>query len=288
MGSLYVVATPIGNLSDMSARAIEVLKSCRLIAAEDTRHTKRLLHHYSIDTPLISYHKFNERERTKQIIDRIRNEGIDVALVSDAGTPCISDPGAELVRAAREQGIAVYGVPGPSAVATAISVSGLPAREFTFLGFLPRETGAIRDVFRSIKERRLETVVFFESPSRIRKLAAWIREELPQARVCFCCELTKRHEFAFYGPIAEVADRLEEDPDAEYGEYTVVVHVEHPSAAPQEAIAVEAMLVDAMVRRGCSLKEAVGVVAAEKGVRRNEVYRASLRLRSLMAKAEEE
>lgn len=293
MGTLYVVATPIGNLSDLSPRALEVLRSCDLILAEDTRHSKRLLQHYDIHVPLVSYHKFNERSRAEEVLQRLVSEAIAVALISDAGTPCISDPGTEIVRRARELGIPVYGVSGPSAVATAISVSGLPAREFTFLGFLPRKVGELKEVLRSIRERRISTFVVYESPRRIHQLARALLEEFPQAQACFCCELTKVHERAYWGPIAEVVRQLEADPNAGYGEYTVVVHVEHdPPAAPAPPAAgelsLEARLVQVMVERGCSLKEAVAAVAREQGVPRREVYQASLRLRALVAGQEEE
>lgn len=285
-GSLYVVATPIGNLSDVSPRALEVLRSVKLILAEDTRHSKRLLQHYGITAPTLSFHKFNERSRAGEVIRRILDEGIDVAIISDAGTPCISDPGAEIVRLAREQGVSVFGVSGPSAIATAVSVSGLPAREFTFLGFLPRGAGELREALHSMKERRLSTFVVYESPRRIQALAGALREEFPEALACFCCELTKVHERSYYGPVSEVVERLESDPMADRGEYTVVVHVE---PAPVEARAAvdglspEALLVDAMVRRGLSPKEAVAAVAAQGRVPRKELYQAGLRLKTLLS-----
>ena len=284
-GSLYVVATPIGNLSDISPHALEVLRSVQLVLAEDTRYSKRLLQRYGIDVPLLSFHKFNERNRAEQVLQRILDEGIDAAIISDAGTPCISDPGAEIVRRARENGVPVFGVSGPSAIVTAVSVSGLPAREFTFLGFLPRDRGEQKETFQSIKERRLSTFVIYESPRRIRALAAALLEEFPEAQVCFCCELTKKHERSYYGPISEVAERLESDPMAERGEYTVVAHVEHaPPEAPatEQGLSKEALLVQTMVQRGCSLKEAVASVAAEAGVPRKEIYRAGLHLKSLL------
>lgn len=294
-GTLYVVATPIGNLSDVSARALEVLRSVHLILAEDTRHSKRLLQHYGIDVPMLSFHKFNERNRAEQVLQRILAERINVAVISDAGTPCISDPGAEIVRRARESGVPVIGVSGPSAIVTAVSVSGLPAAEFTFLGFLPRDRGEQREAFRSIKQRRLSTFVVYESPLRIRALARALQEEFPQAQVCFCCELTKAHERSYYGTISEVEAVLQSDPMAERGEYTVVVHVEPGEVADQgtgqatgQAANLEALLADAMVKNGWSLKQAVAGVAAEAGIPRNEVYRAGLRLKSLVEGREDD
>lgn len=285
-GCLYVVATPIGNLSDISPRALDVLRSVGLVLAEDTRHTGRLLQHFSIDVPTLSFHKFNERSRTEQVVERMKSEGIAVAIVSDAGTPCISDPGVEIVRVARESGIPVYGVSGPSAIATAVSVSGLPSREFVFLGFLPRTTGELRAALRKMRERDTSTFVVYESPKRIKDLAQAMLEELPVARVCFCCEITKVHERSYYGAIADVAAALDADPNAERGEYTVVAHlpVEEadvlPGSSEDQKIPLEALLVKAMVERGCTLKEAASIVV-ESGASRNEVYQASLRLKEL-------
>lgn len=305
-GSLYVVATPIGNLSDISPRALEVLRSVRLILAEDTRHTKGLLQHFGIGAPMLSFHKFNEKGRAGEVIERILAEDISVAIVSDAGTPCISDPGVEIVRAAREAGIPVYGISGPSAITTAVSVSGLPSREFTFLGFLPRAARDLRTALRRVREQGISTFVVYESPKRIKALAKAILEEMPGAKVCFCCELTKIHERSYYGPISEVVDALESDPNAERGEYTVVVYLERQDALPdpqagraedaQDAapgrdarsagspvqIPLEALLVKAMVEKSCTLKEAIQLVTSETGTPRNEVYQASLRLKDLL------
>jgi 16S rRNA (cytidine1402-2'-O)-methyltransferase len=285
-GSLYVVATPIGNLADMSPRALDVLKSVQLLLAEDTRHSKGLTQHFEIEVPMLSFHKFNEKSRAEQVIERIRSEGISVAVVTDAGTPCISDPGVEIVRQAREAGIPVYGVSGPSAIATAVSVSGLPSREFAFLGFLPRSAGDLRKALRSVKDKGIATFVIYESPKRIKALAAAMLEELPSAKVCFCCELTKLHERSYYGTISEVAAALDNDANAERGEYTVVAHVGPPAGepgGPGDQMHTEALLVESMVRRGCTLKEAVAIVTDETGLPRNEVYEASLRLKSLLA-----
>lgn len=286
-GSLYVVATPIGNLADISPRALDVLKSVQLVLAEDTRHSKRLLQHFEIEVPMLSFHKFNEKSRTEQVIERMRSEGISVAVVTDAGTPCISDPGVEIVREAREAGIPVFGVSGPSAIATAVSVSGLPSREFVFLGFLPRTPGELRESLRKVRERRMSTFVVYESPKRIKNLAAALLKELPGATVCFCCELTKMHERSYYGTIAEVAAKLESDPNAERGEYTVVVSVplnQEPAAGVKGSSgepSLEARLVQAMVEHGCTIKEATAIVAEETQRPRNEIYQAGLRLKSL-------
>ncbi len=297
-GRLFVVATPIGNLDDVSPRTIKVLSNCALIAAEDTRHTEKLLRHFGIRTRSVSYHKFNERERSEQIIGRIIAEGIDVALVSDAGTPCISDPGGEIVREARERGIPVFGVSGPSAIITALSISGLPAEEFTFVGFLPKKESARREVLERLKERGAPTFVLYESPKRVRAVARLIQAVFPEAKACFCSELTKLHEESYYGPIAQVAEALEKDPGAERGEYTVVVSnaaaaparggpAEGRSAGDQTSpgagpISIEARLADTAVKQGLSLREAVAEVARRCALPRKEVYAASLRLKKVL------
>ncbi len=285
-GSLYVVATPIGNLSDMSPRALETLRSVDLVLAEDTRHTGLMLQHFGINVPTLSFHKFNEKSRTQDIVERIKTEGISVAVVSDAGTPCISDPGVEIVKGAREAGIPVYGVSGPSAIATAVSVSGLPSRQFTFLGFLPRTAGELRAALRRVRDRDISTFVLYESPKRIKTLAKAMLDELPGAIVCFSCELTKVYERSYYGSIAKVVAELEADPNSERGEYTIVGHLDTPpaeevaSSRPSEPL--EALLIRAMVERGCTLKEATSVVAAESGNPRNDVYQAALRLKGML------
>lgn len=285
-GSLYIVATPIGNLSDMSPRALETLRSVDLVLAEDTRHTGLMLQHFGIDVPTLSFHKFNEKSRTQQVIERMKTEGISVAIVSDAGTPCISDPGVEIVRAAREGEIPVYGVSGPSAIATAVSVSGLPSREFVFLGFLPRTARELRAALRKVRDRDVCTFVLYESPKRIKALARAMLNELPEATVCFSCELTKIHERSYYGSIAKVAAELDADPNAERGEYTVVGHLDLPptedAVSNQANEPLEALLVRVMVERGCTLKQATSIVAAQSGNPRNDIYQAALRLKGML------
>ena len=305
-GRLFVVATPIGNLDDVSPRALEVLRSVDVILAEDTRHSAKLLRRYDVKVSVVSFHKLNERSRTEEILDRIIAQGIDVAIITDAGTPCISDPGVEIVRRAREAGVPVYGVSGPSAIATAVSVSGLPSGEFTFVGFLPRKPGELKRALRDLRSRRISTFVVYESPKRIRALAEAILAEFPEARACFCCEMTKVHERYYYGPMVDVAAQLESDPMALRGEYTAVVHVEYPEGGARQGeirdpseqglggsgrkqassfsdLSVEAMLAEQMATRGLTLKEAVAAVAERSGLPKKEVYRAGLRLKSLLS-----
>jgi len=296
VAGLYVVATPIGNLDDLSPRAVETLGRCGLIAAEDTRHTGRLLQRLGVRTRLISYHKFNERQRLDYILRAVAVDRLDVALVCNAGTPGISDPGRLVVAAARERGIPVLGIPGPSAAATALSISGFPAQTFHFFGFLPRGPAARLNALRGIQRQRCETFVLYESPHRIGDLARLLAETFPRAQACFCRELTKLHEASYYGSIDAITRQLADDPQATRGEYTVVVHADYeaaeehagdagPTAAAggdRAELTPEALLVDALVRHDCTLKQAVKLAASETGRPRNEFYQASLNLKRLL------
>jgi 16S rRNA (cytidine1402-2'-O)-methyltransferase len=217
-GVLYVVATPIGNLEDLTFRALRVLREVDLIAAEDTRRTARLLAHYEIRKPVVSLREHNERREAPRLIDRMAS-GQQVALVSDAGTPAIADPGARLVRAARDAGLRVIPIPGPSAVTAAISVAGLPNEQFTFAGFPPAGGTARRTWFeRLAKEDR--AVVFFEAPHRIRRTLADLRETLVNRQISVLREATKIHEQLVYLPNKAPAGFTE----PERGEFSVVVH----------------------------------------------------------------
>ena len=193
MSTLYVVATPIGNLGDMSPRAVETLKKVGLIAAEDTRVTMKLTAHFDIHTPLVSCHQHNERDKSQSIVERMLSEDMDVALVTDAGTPAISDPGTFLVRRCAEAGIPVMAVAGPSAMAAAMSVSGFDCTEFTFYGFLPRQKNELREKLKDMA-RCSACAIVHESPYRVRELTETIAETLPEARVSASCDLTKLHE----------------------------------------------------------------------------------------------
>jgi 16S rRNA (cytidine1402-2'-O)-methyltransferase len=217
-GILYVVATPIGNLEDVTLRALRVLREVSLIAAEDTRRTARLLQHYSIHTPTTSLHEHNERTRTRSLVERLK-KGESVALVSDAGTPLLSDPGALLVRAAHEAGIKVEPVPGPSAVSTIVSASGVGAEGFVFAGFPPnRSNDRKRWLAPFVTEAR--PIILFEAPHRIRQLLADLKEIIGDRRVTIGRELTKAHEELVTRPISGHLSAFE----APRGEFTVVVH----------------------------------------------------------------
>ena len=285
MSTLYVVATPIGNLSEMSPRAVETLKSVALIAAEDTRVTRKLTTHFGIDTPLISCHQHNERSRAEEITARMLAENLDVAVVTDAGTPAISDPGTHLVRAAAEKGIPVMAVAGPSAFAAAVSVSGFDFSSFTFYGFLPRNGRELREKLLEIG-RKDEAAVFHESPHRVKALVKAMGDALPGARLSVSCDLTKLHELTLRGTPEAVLAALESNEKSEKGEYCLVADlrgVQLPREQPAVQASLEARLVDLLLA-GKPLREAMAALT-EQGEKKNAVYAASLRVKSLMERS---
>jgi len=235
-GTLFVVATPIGNLEDITGRALRVLREASMIAAEDTRRTAHLLARYAITTPTTSLHEHNEASKTGSLITRLER-GESIALVSDAGTPTISDPGQGLIKAAIDAGIRVEPVPGPNAAIAALAVSGLPTDSFSFLGFPPARSKARSDWFERVRAVGA-TIVFFEAPHRIRQTLDELRREVGDCPVVVCRELTKVHEELVRGPISQVLTKLE----APLGEFTVVAHIGHTTElipivapTPQEA-----------------------------------------------------
>lgn len=279
MSTLYVVATPIGNLSDMSPRAIEVLKSVALIAAEDTRVTRKLTNHFGIETPLLSCHQHNEKSRGPEIVARMLEENIDAAVVTDAGTPAISDPGVEIVRAAAAAGIPVMAVAGPTAMAAAVSVSGFDFSSFTFYGFLPRQGNELRQKLTEIG-RRSEGAVFHESPHRIKGLVQAIGETLPGAVLSVSCDLTKLHELTLRGTPDTILSALEENEKSEKGEYCVVADlrkVKLPEEKPAVQAGLEARLFELLLG-GMDVREAVETLTNE-GEKKNAVKAAALRIR---------
>lgn len=283
---LYVVATPIGNLGDMSPRAIEVLKSVALIAAEDTRMTMKLTQRFGIETPLTSCHRHNEQGKAEGIVRRMLEEGIDVAVVTDAGTPAISDPGTILVRQAAEAGIEVVAVPGPSAMAAAVSVSGIDVTEFTFLGFLPREKKDLQAALRSAAQRTQAGIVH-ESPYRVLDFMRVLADTLPQAYVSVSCDLSKLHELTLRGPVAEVLARMEANDKTEKGEYCIVIDFravprEEPKA--ESTLCLEARLLDLLLQ-GADMRDASRRLV-EEGEKKNAVYAAALRLKGMLREEE--
>jgi len=218
-GILYLVATPIGNLEDITMRAVRILQEVDLIACEDTRTSRVLLNHYGINKPVVSYHNFNERQASERIIGRIL-EGQNIAVISDAGTPSISDPGFIIVREAVRQGINVVAIPGPAAMIMAVAVSGLPTDAFIFYGFLPQTSGKRRAILESLAQRR-ETLVFYESPYKIHKLLNEIFEVIGNRKAALCREMTKKFEEIIRGDIETIRDQLAEKKVK--GELTLVV-----------------------------------------------------------------
>jgi 16S rRNA (cytidine1402-2'-O)-methyltransferase len=270
-GTLFVVATPIGNLADMSLRAIEVLKQVEVIAAEDTRTTQKLLNHYGITTRLTAYHDFSDQSATQRILQKL-TQGESVALVSDAGTPLISDPGYGLVAAARSHGMNVIPIPGPSALIAALSVAGLPTDRFIFEGFLPAKAGA-RDkrLMALITEQR--TLIFYEAPHRINAMLESCASHFESSRqVCLGRELTKKFEQHFCGTLAMAKAWLTEHENHMKGEF-VVVFAGGDETAWQEARLEKAEGLVAELRKEMSMKKAVAFISTFLGLSKNELYR---------------
>lgn len=270
MPTLYVVATPIGNLEDISLRALRILREVKLIAAEDTRRTKQLLNAYEIKTPLTSYHEHNKRTKVDYILNCL--EKGDMALVSNAGMPGISDPGYELIVAANQQGIPVVPIPGPSTVITALAVSGLPTEKFLYLGFLPRKINDRRRFLES-SAHEYGTIVILESPHRLMKSLNDILLVLGNRRITICRELTKIHEEIFRGTVSQAIEHFTEP----RGEFTLVIEGKRERDKPQLTEDIERQL-HRMRRSGEKAKEAVARVAVETGLPKKELYQAWLRL----------
>ena len=270
MPNLYVVATPIGNLEDISRRALRILREVKLIAAEDTRKTKRLLTTYDIKTPLTSYYEYSKRTKLDYILGCLKDD--DVALVSEAGMPGMSDPGYELIVAANQQGIPVVPIPGPSAVITALVISGLPTNRFLYLGFLPRKVNARRQVLKSVAQE-YGTIVILESPHRLQTTLDDLRLILGDRQIAVCRELTKVHEEVFRGTISQAIKHFTEP----RGEFTLVIEGNREKNKPQLTEDIEKQL-HYLYLSGATAKEAIAKVAAETGLSRKELYRAWLRL----------
>lgn len=281
MAKLYVVATPIGNLNDLTPRAAEAFAQADLIAAEDTRVTMKLLAHLNLSKPMVSCHRHNEENRADWLIRRMLEEDLTVALACDAGTPAISDPGNQVVEAAWEAGIEVVPVSGASATVTALSACGFDAREFAFYGFLPREKKALRDKLAAIRKSCIPVGVAYESPHRVLELVEQFCEVLPESRLCVCCDLTKRYEKIYRGECREVLSALSANPNVEKGEYCVVFDLSRLSPLPEERprMPAEARLLMGLLEEK-ELDEAADEALGE-GYSRNEVYRARLKIKEM-------
>lgn len=273
-GTLFVVATPIGNLEDITLRALRVLREADLIACEDTRHTRKLLAHYQITTPTSSYHEHNEQQRTGWLMERLE-AGTDIALVSDAGTPSISDPGYRLVRAALERGVRVSPIPGACAIISALSISGRPTDSFAFLGFLPGRRAARRNRLRALRSES-RTLLFFESPLRLASTLSDIDEILDSREVTVAREMTKVHEQLVTGTAAELASLFRSRRPK--GESVVVVEKSSPEAAAESVGDRELDLrFEGLVDQGLSRKDAIKQLAKELASPKRELYLRLLR-----------
>jgi len=268
-GRLFVVATPLGNLEDLSMRALRVLKEVALIACEDTRRSGPLLRAHGITTPLTSYFEHNERAKTPRLLELLR-EGKDIALISDAGTPAVSDPGFRLVRDARDQGLPVLPIPGPSAAIAALSVSGLPTDRFLFVGFLPHKAPARRASLLDLGDRR-ETLVFYESPLRVLATLKDMLEIFSDRDAFLCREATKLHEEYVRAPLSSLRENLESRPRVR-GEIVLIV----AGATEQRSSEDVEGLLARLTAEGKSRSEAAKEVARITGLPRREVYRRTL------------
>ena len=282
-GTLFIVGTPIGNLGDMSPRAVETLREVDLIAAEDTRTAAMLLEKFGITgAKILPNHKFNEGNAAYGFVQDLL-QGKNIALVTDAGMPCVSDPGYLLVEAAVAAGVPVTAVPGPCAAVTAVAVSGFNALSFAFYGFLPRSAGDIRKVLRRVEKEYSPLSVFYESPNRITDTVELVAEVLPDFRVCVCNDLTKKFERIYRGTPEQVLEQLKSNPNASKGEYVLLLERSKTEQKEETAkLSPEALLVDRMVKDGVSAKEAVALLTAEKVLPKRELYDAALRLRELL------
>jgi 16S rRNA (cytidine1402-2'-O)-methyltransferase len=271
-GVLYVVATPIGNLDDITLRALRVLKEADVIAAEDTRHTQTLLRHYDIRTPLTSYHEHNERTKAPALVERLLG-GESVALVSDAGTPAISDPGYRLVLAAVEAGVRVTPVPGPAALAAALSACALPTDRFVFEGFLPEKKRERRERLQALRDEK-RTLVFYEAPHRLKHALDDIAEILGDRHVAVARELSKIHEEFLRGRVRDIIAEISDHETR--GEIVIVLHGSEDEAVPsEEALAEEILKLRAS---GTRVKEIADLLGEKYAAPKKQIYRLALEL----------
>ena len=282
MAVLYVVATPIGNLQDLSPRGAETLRNADLIIAEDTRVTMKLCQVFGLKAPMVSCHRHSEDGKAPGLARKILEEDLSAALVTDAGTPCISDPGSEVVRECADAGIPVIPVPGCCAGIAAVSISGYDAREFTFYGFLPREKKDLRSKLEDIA-RGARVAVLHESPFRIIELTETVAEIIPDARMTVCCDLTKLHEKTVRGKPEKVLRELKANEKTEKGEYCLVLDLHDVNLQEEDAEnaewPLEAKLIEEM-KQGSSLREAQDKLIA-RGEKKNAVKQAALIIKKL-------
>ena len=275
--NLYVVATPIGNLDDISRRALQVLKEVDLVAAEDTRHSRKLLTFFGLEKRLLSLHEHNERDKTERLLEKLE-AGQSIALISDAGTPLISDPGYPLVNECRMRGIEVIPVPGPSAVITALSVAGLPTDSFLFCGFPPRQSAKRRELFESLKNHTA-TLVFYESSHRITDCLDDALAVFGHDRIgCVARELTKLYETVKTATLNDLQDFVASDPDQQKGEFVLMIQGVSEAEKPDDvAIDVDKLLLALLEE--LPVKKAASITAKMTGHKKNELYQRALELK---------
>lgn len=276
-GMLYICATPIGNLEDITLRTLRILKEVDLIAAEDTRHSIKLLNHFEIKTPMTSYHEFNKYDKAAELVVKMQ-QGTNIALITDAGTPAISDPGEELVKQCHAAGIEVTSLPGPSAFVTALTISGKPTRRFCFEAFLPYDKKERADILEELK-KETRTIMLYEAPHKLKKTLKDLYETLGDRKISLCKELTKKHETNFRTTISEAIVYYEQEEPR--GEYVLVLE-----GASKEAIRAEEMQgvlsmsiekhMEHYLSQGMDKKEAMKKVAKDRNVGKREIYQALL------------
>lgn len=276
-GKLYLCATPIGNLEDITLRVLRVLEEVDLIAAEDTRNSIKLLNHYEIKTPMTSYHEFNKIEKAYQLVEKLQ-EGMNIALITDAGTPGISDPGEELVKIAYEAGIEVTSLPGPAACITALTLSGLSTRRFAFEAFLPKDKKERKRILEEL-QKETRTIILYEAPHHLIKTLEELREALGNRRITLCRELTKKYEEGQRTTIDEVLEYYKDKEPR--GEYVLVLkgktkeEVEEERKKEWEPLSLEEHM-QLYEQKGISHKEAMKLVAKDRGVSKRDIYQALL------------
>ncbi len=273
---LYIVSTPIGNLEDITLRALNILKQVDLIACEDTRTTRKLLSRYQILKPLTSYHEHNEIEKAKELLSMLQ-EGHSIALVTDAGTPGVSDPGYRIVKLASENGVQIFSVPGPSAAIAALSISGLPTSGFTFLGFPPKQKKRLIEYLERIKDYP-ETLIFYESPRRVIKTLESMAEVFGERNASLGREITKMYEETLRGTLSEIVTTLKSRDNLK-GEFTLVIE---GNSQDQDKGEFDSETIDDLLlyfkKEGVSLKDAVKHVAVDSGVSKSKIYKKALQI----------
>lgn len=276
-GKLFLVGTPIGNLKDITLRALEVIKQSDIVAAEDTRQTIKLLNYFNIKKAMISYHKFNENDKSLDIIDEIES-GKKIALVTDAGMPGISDPGSVIVKKCIEKNIEFEVIPGATALITGLVYSGLDSSKFVFRGFLPRGNKERREIIEEIKDYR-DSIIFYEAPHRLKSTLSFLLQEIGDRKVAICKELTKLYENILRGNISEILEYYEKNNPR--GEYVIVMEgksdeeIENEKKSTWEDMTVEEHIKNYM-EKGFSKKDAIKLTAKDRGVSKSEIYKASL------------